>query len=107
MKSNTEPYVLENIDDIIDPDFFSEEDRKQIIHSAWVTFLEIKQERELPPPSAEELRKRYYSLDDSPIGSQKRRSKKQVEYDMKYTGALIRLHKAFNKVDAELSHSEV
>lgn len=107
MKSNTDPYVVENIDDIIDPEFFSDEDRKRIIHSAWVSFLEMKKERELPPLSEDELRKRYYSMDDSPIGSQKRRSKKQVEYDARYTGALIRLFKAYDKADAALSHSEV
>lgn len=64
MKSDETPFLLENMDEFVDPDFFTIEDQQHLVKFAWASFLKRKKEREMPPPSPEELKRQFYSLSE-------------------------------------------
>ncbi|WP_127126547.1 hypothetical protein [Pseudoflavitalea rhizosphaerae] len=102
MKVPVNSYVLDNLDEFIDPDFFTKEEQLAIVKRAWSTFLAEKKRRKLPPPSPEDVRERLKMLDDI-VFIPVKKALKQKEYDQKYLGALIRLHHAFAKADGEMT----
>ena len=102
MKVPVNSCVLENLDEFIDPNFFTKEEQQELVKRAWSNFLAEKKRRELPPSSPEEIRERLKMLDDI-VFTPVKKTAKQEEFDRKYLGALIRLHRAFTITDAELN----